>query len=45
MCESKVLLSTRRYLFKEVGVDKNDMYVHAYWVQGKAMGSSRDTSK
>lgn len=43
ICEAKILLATRRYLLKEAGLTKHDMHVHAYWAQGKAMGSSRDT--
>ncbi|MCS4491369.1 MULTISPECIES: siderophore-interacting protein [unclassified Corynebacterium] len=29
VCEAKVLLDTKRYLLKEVAMDKRSMYVHA----------------
>ncbi|MFW0120117.1 siderophore-interacting protein [Rothia sp. P5766] len=44
VCEAKVLLPTRRYLLKEAKIPKDFMYVHAYWVQGKEMGKSRELS-
>ncbi|WP_151640697.1 siderophore-interacting protein [Corynebacterium sp. 11A] len=45
ICEAKVLLVTRRYLLKNVGMKKGDMHIHAYWIAGKAMGTSRDVSR
>lgn len=43
ICEAKILLKTRRYLLKEVGISKDLMHAQAYWIKGKAMGSDRDT--
>ncbi|MFW0155006.1 siderophore-interacting protein [Rothia sp. P6271] len=42
VCEAKVLLPTRRYLLKEASVSKTFMHSHAYWVKGRAMGTTRD---
>lgn len=45
VCESKHLMPLRRYLLKELKMDKKAMSVQAYWIQGKAMGTSRDTQE
>ncbi|MBV7363941.1 siderophore-interacting protein [Actinomycetaceae bacterium TAE3-ERU4] len=41
ICEARILLPIKRYLIKEAGVGKERMHVHAYWIKGKEMGSSK----